>query len=436
MVLPDPTCRRAHDPSGLGAASPVRSRGRWTPGFGLAVLAGGLFVVSMAPGMFGGETALNYAWRAGLGILMFGALVATRGLYLDRQTLFIFGPWCAMLILNTVASGFESETMLLTARTLILMAFVSLQIGASERAGPGRDLLRPFFWTVFVGVIILTLIGMFNVLHGGWTWEAGRLAKAQLQLSGELSPNGAVFILGLCVFFLLAGSRRLTIISLTAVAVVGVILATRTPIIAVFLAWTLVGLWSLTKRLTRPDMQRPTAIAFSTVLVLGSFGLAVYATQVDSPTIVRALAGRSYLWTAALDLWSASPLFGNGPVSVTESVALSYSILSFLTSWEVDSLLSLQGGGFHSVWFQTLVTFGIFGFVVLTWLYLRLVIQALTHSNSGSLALITIYIMVRSHLEYSGLFANANSPLDFLCALAVCHAALTARRNADTGTAN
>lgn len=417
-------------PARMTDAGLIAPRRPWTIGAILVVLGGAMFVVSMAPGLFPGASPLNYSWRLGLIALLLGAVADAHGFYFDRKTLSVLGAWCAMLLVHSVIFAFEGETVLLAARSLILMVFVSALVGSSSRVRPGPDLVRIFFWTVFLGTLVLTLLTIVQVMGEGWTWEAGRLAKARLQLDGEFSANSAIFILILSVFFLLSESPRLVLLSLGAIAVASVFLATRTPIIAAILALTLVALWTRVTRRISPRKWSAVAKFIAFFFLAGLFGFALYMAKFENLSIVWALAGRTNLWAAALDRWSLAPLFGSGPVSVAEAVAYSYFDLNFAASWQVESLLNLTGGGFHSVWFQTLALQGLIGIALLAWSFFRLIVPALSTTGTTCYAVIIIYITLRSHFEYSGLFSNPNGPLDFLATLAVFHSAAMARREA------
>jgi O-antigen ligase len=394
----------------------------------MAVLAGMLFLISMAPSVFGGAEGLNYAWRLGLFVLLFGAMLDTRGLYLNRPIISIFAPWCLLLVLHSLFFVFAQETMLLALRSLVLMFFVSVLVGAYTRSAPQSDFLRIFFFSVFIGLMVLLMMAVGNVLIGGWTWEEARLAKAELQFSGAFSANSAMFILVLSVFFLFSGSRKTTIVLLGVLLIASIILATRTPIASAVLTIAIVAVWARVRRLASGGNQRALATLVSIVLLSLLFGFGLYAALSDNPDIARALAGRTNLWGIALDRWSNEPIFGSGPISISEAMANSFSILQFTESWQVDRLQNLLGGGMHSVWFQTLAMYGSVGFVVLAWLFVRLITMALVAEQSTGLAAIVIYVMLSGHFEYAGFFANPNGPLDFMAAFAVFHAAANAKR--------
>jgi O-antigen ligase len=401
---------------------------RWTFGMIMAVMAAVLFLISMAPSTFGGAEGLNYAWRLGLFVLLLGAILDTRGLFLNRATISIFAPWCLLLFLHSLFFVFSQETMFLALRSVVLMFFVSALIGASAASAPESDFLRTFFFTVFLGLMVLLMMAVSNVLIGGWTWQEARLAKAELQFSGAFSANSAIFILVLSAFYLFSGSRRMKIGVLLVLSIASIILATRTPIAAAVLTIAIVAVWAKVSRLASAGNLRPLATLFSITILGTLFGFGIYASLADNPDIAQALAGRTNLWGIALDRWSNEPFFGSGPISIAEAMANSFSILNFTESWQVDRLQNLVGGGLHSVWFQTLAMYGIMGFLVLTWLFVRLLTMALVADQSTGLAAIVVYVMVGGHFEYAGLFANPNGPLDFMAAIAVFHSAATAKR--------
>lgn len=394
----------------------------------MSVMAGILFLISMAPSVFGGVDGLNYAWRLGLFLLIFGAMLETRGLYLDRLTISTFAPWCTLLVLHSLFFVSSQETVLLALRSFVLMLFVSALVGASAQTAPSRNLLRVFFYTVFIGLLVLLMMAMGDVFAGGWSWQKARLAKAELQFSGAFSANSAMFVLVLSVFFLFSGSRKTMIIMLLILVIASILIATRTPIASAVLTIVIVAVWARIRRSADPRNHRALATIFSLVLLGMLFGLGLYAALSNNLHIASALAGRTNLWDIALDRWSNEPLFGSGPISFSEAFAHSFSILQFTESWQVDRLQNLSGGGLHSVWFQTLAMFGIVGFFVLTLLFVRLITMALVAEQSTGLAAIVILVMLSGHLEYSGFFANPNGPLDFMAALAVFHAAANAKR--------
>lgn len=398
----------------------------------LAVLAGVLFLISMAPSVFGGADGLNYVWRLGLFFLLLGAMLDTRGLYLNRPTISILAPWCFFLAIHSLLFVSAQETMLLALRSFILMFFVSALVGAYTQSAPQSDFLRTFFFTVSIGLMALLMMAVGNVLIGGWTWQEARLAKAALQFSGTFSANSAIFILILSVFFLFSGSKRTAVSMLVVLLIASIILATRTPIASAALAIGIVAMWAMVRRSASARNQRALAIFFSLAMLSMLFGLGLYATLADNPDIARLLAGRTNLWNIAIDRWLREPIFGSGPISISEAMAHSFSILYFTESWQVDRLQNLVGGGLHSVWFQTLAMYGSVGFLVLAWLFMRLITMALIAEQSTGLAAIVIYVMLSGHFEYAGFFANPNGPLDFIAAIAVFHAAENAKRTGRT----
>jgi O-antigen ligase len=204
------------------------------------------------------------------------------------------------------------------------------------------------------------------------------------------------------------------------------VLGSRAPLLALVLAWFVVGLlrtmWRVSPLLGLVGIPLAVLTAGAGWIVVADYAVAIRETF--GPEVLREISvGRTDLWQAGLAMFAERPLFGWGPES-WKAV-----LLEFLPGSDdrLFRLLSdLESGSFHNGFITVVAERGAIGLlsalliqVHLFWcaaqVYMR---RGLFDPREGQaiafIPLIVLFMFVRSLAESSGLFGNANSEVDYL----------------------
>jgi O-antigen ligase len=406
-----------HKGRSLAAPPKARESSAAVTAGGLALCAGLLVVFSLAPAHLHGLSAASYAWRLGMVLLILASWVRS-GVKFDARVLAWFLPWLVALALLGVLHFNVVSVWAVVLKNTVLIT-VGAAIAASAKEDPALLVTKMFLQAVLYGSLALCLFSAANLVVGGWSWELARLAKGESAESGGLFFNTVLFVAAMGMVALLPRGKPLRLAILLIFIGSSIVLATRTPLAALLLALILATGLRWLRSAGRLD--KAAVLLMSAIVISVPLFVMWRVTVHPDPDIAQALAGRAQLWQAGLLQWQTSPFVGEPTITYHRSLDLAYWSLNFWEDWRFEALYNLESGGFHSVWVQNLANFGLIGFVGVFLSYCRLFVAALLPTRFLFLVLV-ILILSRSFFEYSGLFAQANSPLDMVALAALVHA--------------
>ncbi|MBV9839060.1 MAG: O-antigen ligase family protein [Solirubrobacterales bacterium] len=322
----------------------------------------------------------------------------------------------AWSLATTVTLGFSFELV-----AIVLLATVTAAILTAD-ATLGRSLVRRTLRVQVQGVAVLCVVGL--IFQNSWT-AAGEPARFTWPGTHPLVAGAEV---GVAVLVLVFAGRDAGFLwpsrtALLAMFAVCLYLGQARTALAGLAVSGLFGYWFVSKG-TGPGrrLAGAAAIAVTVFVVVTSFGgpLTQYLYRGQSQQQVFGLNGRLGLWTFALGQIHA-------PGRWLVGYGLSGSRVLFASSvpWAGDA---------HSAWLELLLSLGLIGVALATWLVVTLAVRLLrtvpeAPLPSNVLPILFVYVLAMSPVA-TGFAAPGPEPGLGFGLLGLCYAATVARKRA------
>lgn len=384
----------------------------------LYIIACLCFSISIAPSYFGAVG--GSVWRLTQIILIVALFLDAKRISFNVRFASQFLPFVIGVTVSALAVGSVGAIVIVVRHCVLYGTAAFLATPRFGRKnGPGTQ----FFSLMLALSVLTTFVFLLVTFRHGWSWEDSRVLKGDLVEGGGLPANITLFVYAISLVMAFPKNRGYAIASIAIFFAASLMLATRTPALALLTASAVVfaGRWAGVLGYLRRS-RLSVRFLISSALILFIVCSIYWFAQTASPEVARESAGRVQLWQTGFLQWEQSKIFGDANQSLQEALDNAFPLLEFAEKWEFNALIELLSGGFHNTWIQTLASFGLVGFLGLLVTVSTILTRAFGPEGSTQSQLLCSMLMVRFCFEWSSPFALGSAPLDFITLIALAAA--------------